>query len=558
MIGAGCLFFVALPSILCLVIGLLGLLFFPSLYQNIVYAILVLGHNDYTGSVSFSTQMFSKPPMINQMKFFMFNITNADEIIYEGAVPRLIEIGPYTYMESEEKRYLQYRDDDDQVFYENYKKWIYRPDLSCERCNYDDIVTLPNGPQVGVATALFDTRFYVSPAARKIISLALLALGEEAINSPQVGAVLFDGYPDPLLSAAHSGIVTVLSDIFNGGVNIIPLPVPDMHTFGYFNEYNNTRDENYWVHTGKKDITKVGRIVTWNDQTLLPEDWWTTTQARMINGSDTGSFAHVALTEKDVLPMFHSYMCRSFNAVYQGRREVAGIPSITFGVEPDEWDTTLEKNKGFRYKNDEQINYYPEWPTCPNWNASNCVATKDDPVDCFTDICNNCCQRGKVGDTYALPPGLFQMVCYPGRMKMSPFAILWSTPHFLYSPQAVVDSVVGLHPSVERHKPMIYDYEPMSGLVSQVSYRAQINMPFFSNKYVLQNSHLRSTLVPILYESDEAVLTDYAYSLYRIGFIYGPNFVLGFSIAFIFLSVCLAVLFVVLLRRRNRTIKLAL
>lgn len=50
-----------------------------------------------------------------------------------------------------------------------------------------------------------------------------------------MGAVLFDGYDDALLSAAHSGIVTLISNIWNGGVNIIPIPVPDMHTMAYFN-----------------------------------------------------------------------------------------------------------------------------------------------------------------------------------------------------------------------------------------------------------------------------------------------------------------------------------
>lgn len=48
------------------------------------------------------------------------------------------------------------------------------------------------------------------------------------------------------------------------------------------------------------------------------------------------------------------------------------------------------------------------------WNHSNCKATPNDPIDCFTDLCNDCCNKGKVGDTFAVPPGFYPMVCYPG------------------------------------------------------------------------------------------------------------------------------------------------
>uniref|UniRef100_A0A8R1UVF7 Scav-6 n=1 Tax=Pristionchus pacificus TaxID=54126 RepID=A0A8R1UVF7_PRIPA len=552
MIGIPCTILVALPSIVTLILGLLGIFVFPSIYKSIVYSILVLTHDDYEGTLGLSTQMFSKPPMINQMKFYFFNITNMDEIIYEGSQARVNEIGPYTYMESEDKRYLQFTEDGDQVFYENYKKWIYRSDLSCVNCDYNDIVTLPNAPQVGTSTALFDPLFHVTPTAKKIIAAALLLLGENAINSPSMGAVLFDGYDDALLSAAHSGIVTLISNIWNGGVNIIPIPVPDMHTMAYFNGYNNSRDESYWIHTGMNDIYKLGDIINWANESLLPSEWYPTETARMINGSDTGSFGKVGLSENDVLPMFHSYMCRSFNAVYQGKRDVEGVPSYTYGVMEDEWDTSLDKNKGFRYRNVEGVNYYPQWPNCPKWNHSNCKATPNDPIDCFTDLCNDCCNKGKVGDTFAVPPGFYPMVCYPGRRESSPFAILWSTPHFLYSPSTVVDSVVGIHPELSLHQPMVYDHEPMSGLITQVAYRAQINIPFFSNEFVMHNSHLPNAIIPIFYESSETMMTDYAYSLYRIGFVYAPIGLFWMSIAFIILSIGLSIVGCALMVKRIR------
>lgn len=47
-------------------------------------------------------------------------------------------------------------------------------------------------------------------------------------------------------------------------------------------------------------------------------------------------------------------------------------------------------------------------------------------------------------------------------MEPSPFAVLWSTPHFVYSPQAVVDTVVGMNPDLSIHQPMVYDHEPVN------------------------------------------------------------------------------------------------
>ena len=50
-------------------------------------------HDD--GSLSYSGFMLANPPMHNIMNFYMYNVTNPDEVIYEGAKPRLLEIGPF-------------------------------------------------------------------------------------------------------------------------------------------------------------------------------------------------------------------------------------------------------------------------------------------------------------------------------------------------------------------------------------------------------------------------------------------------------------------------------
>ncbi|GMS94781.1 hypothetical protein PENTCL1PPCAC_16956, partial [Pristionchus entomophagus] len=532
--------------------GVFGLTLLPGIYDNIVHSTTVLkAKNDE--SLGVSALLFSKPPMINKMKFFFWNMTNVDEVVYEGARPRVVETGPYTFIESEEKKYLKFRNDDTEIFYQNYKKWIYHDEMSCADCDYTDTVTIPNAVQIGAAASFYDPRYVISDQTKLIIAAFLLFTGENPFSMPRVGDLLFDGYNDPMLTAAHSNLVNFISDAFNEGVSIVPFPVPDMHTMAYFNGYNNSRDEEYWVKTGKENIAEIGTIVSWADKQLLPESWWTTKEARMINGTDTGSFAQPNLKEDDVLPMFHSYLCRSFNAVYEKRTEVAGIPCMSFQVPYEDWDTTLPQNKGFRYINHEGRDYFPEWIQCPKWNSSNCKATADDPIDCNNaeNLCNDCCNKGKIGDSYILPPGFFPLACYPGRMETSPFAVLWSPPHMLYSPDSVVQSVNGMKPDHDQHAPLGYDHEPYSGMITHVTYRVQVNMPIFSNPDVPTNAHLPDAIVPMFYESSEAYLKDFAYSYFRIGFVFMPTFLMWLSIAQIILGVLIAILVFILRARRG-------
>lgn len=54
-------------------------------------------------------------------------------------------------------------------------------------------------------------------------------------------------------------------------------------------------------------------------------------------------------------------MCRSFKRTYWQDGLVDGIKTMAFAVPYEEFDTTLEKNAGFRYKNQENVDYFPDW-----------------------------------------------------------------------------------------------------------------------------------------------------------------------------------------------------
>ncbi|CAI4222504.1 unnamed protein product [Auanema sp. JU1783] len=538
-------------AVLCAVASIVTWVTFPIIYPNSVKSHLQFKQNkDF--SLSLSAWLFSHPPITNVMNFYFFNVTNPDEMIYAGAKPMLIEIGPYAVIETEEKKYLNFSKDSTMVFYQNYKKYVIHKELSCPGCSFDSIFTIPNPPETGAAADMYNPRYNVTPTTRIIIAASLLLLGEYPFISQSVGDILFDGYDDALLSAAHSNIVNILTGL-NGGVTVIPIPVPAMPRMGFFQGYNNTNDESYWVKTGKENIDEIAKVVTWANVSSLPQSWWTTDYARSIRGSDSASFSKMHLKKTDIIEGFQSFQCRSFNATYLKEETVHNIPGWIYSVPYEEYDTTSDQNRGFRYENSEKVNYYPDWPACPQKNSSECA--QHDKVDCSASInfCHNCCERSFVNGTYLLPPGMFPLVCYPGRLQPSPFSVMYSPPHFLYSPPEVINSVYGLNPSYEKHLPMLYTHEPYSGTVLKVIYQLMVSTPVFANPIVVTNMHLPNSIVPMFWQGANAILYDSVYNEVWLGFVLVPKLVDGIKYFLLALSLFIILVIAFLLFKRRKS-----
>lgn len=114
--------------------------------------------------------------------------------------------------------------------------------------------------------------------------------------------VLFEGFDDPLLSVAHSGIFITVANLFGFGDQLSI--IPEMRKFAYMAgvsdfrrnkrfyvifQYNNSFDENYWINTGYKDFSKLGYVENWAGLSELPETFWPTKEARQIIGAGNHS-----------------------------------------------------------------------------------------------------------------------------------------------------------------------------------------------------------------------------------------------------------------------------
>uniref|UniRef100_A0AC35G9G3 Uncharacterized protein n=1 Tax=Panagrolaimus sp. PS1159 TaxID=55785 RepID=A0AC35G9G3_9BILA len=491
---------------------------FHPVFKAIVHSQLKLSQAD-DGQLTKTTFLWSKPPLKNLMEFYVFDVTNIDAVTFFGAKPALIKVGPFgvcrransrylskkfineTSREIENKKEYQFNEDQTRVWYKNYKTYIYDREMSCDVCNYDAMISIPNLPGLGAYQELTNPKYNLSEFAQQVFGIGVMLLGEYSFVETEFGELVFDGYDDPLLSAAHSELVKFIALAFN---------------------YNNTNDEEYWIDTGKNDVNNLGKVITWANLTFLPETWYSSKQSRMINGSDSGTFQHPDLETTDRLQIFMSFLCRSLYMDFSHKTDISGIPTFEFHSPPSVFDTTLEENIGMQYENFEKINYVPNWPNCPPRNTTaNCYDSK---IDCRIgkNFCHTCCNGSFYNDTFLLPPGLFPVKCYPGKIKEPPFTVFISAPNYAFSPPELVDTVVGLSPKLPDDTPFIYNHEPTSGMVTKVIFQFQISAPIYRNKKFIITSNMANALLPFLELKANGNLTPNALSLIKTSFVTIP------------------------------------
>uniref|UniRef100_A0A0K0F6A0 Scavenger receptor class B member 1 n=1 Tax=Strongyloides venezuelensis TaxID=75913 RepID=A0A0K0F6A0_STRVS len=521
---------------------------FPFIYKAEVKENLILKEN-VDGSYPQSTFYWANPPSDTSMNFYIFNLTNGDEVEFMGEQPMIVEIGPFVIKEIEKKKSVEFINNQTEVYYKNYKTFIFNEEKSCKFCNRHDKIHYPNIILIGALAQLADPSKNIPPIMQSVLSIGIQLIGEFSFIDVSFDDIMFNGYHDNLLTFGNSDLFKFIDNHFGkNGSKLLPFDIPNMKKMGIFYGYNNTNDEDYVIKTGKDNINEYGKILTWAGSKTLPQNFWSTQSARMINGSDSGSLQHMEIKKSDTLPQFNSYLCRSFDMVYEEDGVIADIPAYKFYVPYDNYDTTLEKNKGFRYANREKINYFPQWPKCNN-NETSKIYDDCSKIDCTIgpNLCNSCCNGSFVDGTYLLPPGMYPIGCYPGRAKAPPFLLFFSAPHFYYSPPEVANALYGLRPNKKEHQPIYYYHEPYSGQVLNVNYKFQVNVPIFGYSPTIINTQMPNNIIPIFWASVEGKLYDNLLSQLRLGFVFVPK--LMFILKIVTLVIAILIFTLVVIRR---------
>ena len=93
------------------------------------------------------------------------------------------------------------------------------------------------------------------------------------------------------------------------------------------------------------------------------------------------------------------------------------------------------------YKNDENIDFFPEWTEKGQLPGG----------------LNKTDENGLL----RLPPGFVKQACFPGKDVKLPFTAFGSPPHWLGAPSEVLDSIEGLTPNDERHGLGYFTIQPV-------------------------------------------------------------------------------------------------
>ena len=187
---------------------------------------------------------------------------------------------------------------------------------------------------------------------------------------------------------------------------------------------------------------------------------------------------------------------RSFHLSYDSDSVVNGIKAYNFKINKDDYDTTIDKNKGYRYENTELVDYFPLWPCGANHTYDPTQPGCKD-VNCADRgmLCNICCDgiphlffhqlqnsgshvyaTADQNETVLLPPGIIPLRCLPGQYVALPFAGFLSPPPFSWSPEEVTSTMYGLHPDPDGiHHPGAFDIQP----VREAQCSRRLNSSFF-------------------------------------------------------------------------------
>uniref|UniRef100_A0A452TQF1 Scavenger receptor class B member 2 n=1 Tax=Ursus maritimus TaxID=29073 RepID=A0A452TQF1_URSMA len=203
----------------------------PVLVENIVLR---------NGSETFDS--WRKPPLPVYAQFYFFNVTNPEEIL-RGEIPRLEEVGPYTYRELRNKADIQFGDNGTTISAVSNKAYVFERNQSVGDPKVDLIRTL-NIPAV---TAMEWVQLHF---LRELIEALLKAYQQKLFVTHTVDELLW-GYKDEILS---------LISVFKPEISPY---------FGLYYGKNGTNDGDYVFLTGEDNYLNFSKIVEWNGKTSV-------------------------------------------------------------------------------------------------------------------------------------------------------------------------------------------------------------------------------------------------------------------------------------------------
>lgn len=282
---------------------------------------------------SFVFKEWTRPSTPMYMKYFVFHVSNPDQIINGSAIPNVTQKGPYSYREIRTNEVLNWTADQSVVTFMPNRSYIFDPETSCAGCDdkNDSFVTV-NIPLLTVALWLRNTDY------KKKHSWCFLGLQIEAsrfkvklFHRKTVHEILW-GYTDPFLEFLKRPIGSCPGQ--KGLSSYVQL------------QYNNTYYGISAVNTGQLDINKLEQYAMWRGRSNLT--WWSDKYANMINGTDGTQFSP-EVSKNAVYYAFSPEICRSVFFKYESTATLKEIKLYRFTAPKELYlsGDVYPPNKGF-------------------------------------------------------------------------------------------------------------------------------------------------------------------------------------------------------------------
>ncbi|KAF5308096.1 hypothetical protein FQR65_LT00638 [Abscondita terminalis] len=251
-------------------------------------------------NTSESFMLWKEPPFPIYMSVYLFNWTNAQEVIRSkwNNKPKLKECGPYVFSQHHVRVNVTWNRNNT-VTYQQKRIWKFIPSMS--KGSMDDIITSVN-PISAVRFERFPRMFQFA------INNILKYFDEQIYKTKPVREWLFDGYHDRILTD-----ISELAHFFGIEFNF--------DRMGWFYNRNNSAayEGTFTIYTGIDDISLLGMMNKWNGLS--------TTNAyegpcSLINGSSGELYPPIRSERQDI---FLADVCGSITLQHDDYQNVNGI-----------------------------------------------------------------------------------------------------------------------------------------------------------------------------------------------------------------------------------------
>uniref|UniRef100_A0A7E4VCZ3 CD36 family protein n=1 Tax=Panagrellus redivivus TaxID=6233 RepID=A0A7E4VCZ3_PANRE len=418
---------------------------FPKLMKKLVKKEMVLDVKKNGAPNDFLYDFFNDK-YTKRMQYYIFNYTNAIDIVDRGFSPDAIEVGPYSYIQNSAYDYdIKAFADSNKSYIEFIKKnvYIFDPKTSCEKCDPDnDYVWVPDPGFFGTFDKIGPFFNLIPPELLTYLTLPIYGFKAGPFVRVKVSDLLFDGYTPPIKDMLINlgGILPALE----GFIPLIAGMIPDIR----INQNNNTLNSSYAyrIDTGLDDASLLGNVHQMKP--YLESDWWSelptawwgntapptcnyTAEARELKGT-LGDFFKTYINKDDTLSVFIDDICRAIDFTYEGTSKYNDIDTLDFIIKSDTFDNSVETNCGY------------------------CTQTMR-PL------------YGKGAGDYCLPNGFLDLTGCLGE------TIVTSNPHFYLADPIVLNWFPRMKPDAVKHQTRL-SIEPHTGSVLAAYKRLQLNI----------------------------------------------------------------------------------